>query len=163
MGKPGPRPTPTAILKARGSRRAALRADTPSPPVEAPNCPEWLDELARDCWSQMAEQLLGLGVLAKIDGNALTMYCVTWARWVRAERFIQEHGDTYVVKDRYGKVKRLAAFPQVRTAQRLSMLLKRLESEFGLTPSDRARLNVQPQTAAHTQADSLTDYLGVRL
>lgn len=39
--------------------------------------------------------LQSMGVLTRIDGAALARYCQYWARWKKAELFIQKHGDSY--------------------------------------------------------------------
>ena len=65
-----------------------------------------------------------------------------WSRWIRAEQFIEKHGECYPLKDGNGKTKCLAAFPQVATANKLGMLLTRMEAEFGMTPSARSRIQV---------------------
>jgi P27 family predicted phage terminase small subunit len=85
-----------------------------------------------------------MGVLTKIDGNALTRYCQLWSRWKKAELFIQKHGDTYPIKDEAGKIKCLQQFPQVTIAHKLAALLTRLEQEFRLTPSARSRITLPP-------------------
>ncbi len=81
-------------------------------------------------------------VLARIDGNALARYCQLWARWKKAELFVQKHGDTYPLKDESGRIKCLMPFPQVAIAHKLAAQLTRLEQEFGMTPSARTRISV---------------------
>jgi len=83
-------------------------------------------------------------VLSRIDRNALARYCQLWSRWKKAELFIQKHGDTYPLKDDQGKIKCLMPFPQVAIAHRLAVNLARLEQEFGMTPSARTRIHVEP-------------------
>ena len=93
-----------------------------------------------------------MGILAKIDGHALSVLCQTWARWRKAEEFIEEHGETYPVKDREGRIKYLKKFPQVATAESCARTLNRFMAEFGLTPSARSRIEI-PQAAGDGKDD----------
>ena len=128
----------------RGSPLATKRRDASEPkgdPIR-PRCPSWIDDEAKQAWKQLIPQLETMRVLAKIDGNALARYCQLWARWKKAELFVQQHGDTYPLKDESGRIKCLMPFPQVAIANKLAAQLTRLEQEFGMTPSARTRINV---------------------
>ena len=150
MGRRGPAPTPTTILKLRGSTLATQRRQDAEVqgPAGTPDPPDWLDPDARAAWDHLVPMLVSMGVLTRIDGNALARYCRLFARWKKAEAFIDKHGDVYPLKDEHGHVKCLQPFPQVSTAAKLSQQLTRLEQEFGMTPSARARI---PLSSAATQ------------
>jgi P27 family predicted phage terminase small subunit len=105
-----------------------------------PTCPSWIDEDAKAAWRQLIPLLEKMRVLTQIDRNALTRYCQLWSRWKKAEQFIQQHGESYPLKDEQGRIKCLQAFPQVATAHKLAAQLTRLEQEFGMTPSARSRI-----------------------
>ncbi|MBX3322233.1 MAG: phage terminase small subunit P27 family [Phycisphaeraceae bacterium] len=142
MGARGPRPTPTPILKLRGSRLADLNRNEPQPREGLPDAPAWLEDEALDVWHQLVPQLDEMGVLTAIDGMALARYCTLWVQWVRAAMFVNRHGTTYPLKDGNGNIKCFAQFPEVAIVNKLSLALSRLEAEFGLTPSARTRINV---------------------
>ncbi len=142
MGLRGPRPTPSAVLKLRGTYRMDRSHKEPKAPKGIPRCPAWLDPLSKHAWKQLLPQLQKMGILSRIDSNALVRYCRSWSRWIRAEQFIEKHGECYPLKDGNGKTKCLAAFPQVASANKLGMLLTKLEQEFGMTPSARTRIEV---------------------
>lgn len=143
MGKRGPRPLPTAVLEARGSRRARQDKNEPQPPAGKGVCPDWIEPAAKEVWAQMVPILDAMGVLTIADTNALTRYCQMFARWKKAEQFIQQFGETYPVKSGTGVVKCFFQWPQVNLAQKLSTALTKLEQEFGLTPSARSRIDVK--------------------
>ncbi len=150
MGRRGPPPTPTSLLQLRGSWRADLNSAEPQPEKGRPTCPSWLDDYAKTAWKRLIPQLDRMGVLTKIDGHALTILCQTWARWRKAEEFIQQHGETYPVKDENGNVRYLKKFPQVSIAESCAKTLSRFMQEFGLTPSARTRLAApQPQDSVN--------------
>jgi P27 family predicted phage terminase small subunit len=87
-------------------------------------------------------------VLAAVDRNALARYCTLWSRWKAAELFLQKHGSVYTLKGEDGSVRCVQQFPQVAIAHRLALALSRMEAEFGMTPSGRARIQALPQPAA---------------
>jgi P27 family predicted phage terminase small subunit len=145
MGQRGPAPTPTAILKLRGSTLVSKRrqAREARGPAGAPDPPDWLDEEAKAMWDHLLPMLEGIGVLTRIDGNALARYCRLWSRWRKAEAYLDKHGEMYPLKDDRGRVKCVQQWPQVAIAAKLSQQLTRLEQEFGMTPSARSRVQVQ--------------------
>ena len=85
-----------------------------------------------------------MGVLTRIDAVALGRYCQLLARWLKAEAFIQEHGEAYPVKDRDGKTVGVVEFPQTRNAARLAEALTRLRASEVLVV-------VAPNIASHPQ------------
>lgn len=147
MGRRGPVPTPTPLLQLRGSTRATKKrqAREPKPPTGPPDRPEWLDDDAKAAWDKLLPQLELMGVLSRIDENALARYCRLWSRWRKAEAFIDKHGDMFPIKDEQGKVKCFQQWPQVAIAGKLAAQLMRIEAEFGMTPSARTRIHVDHQ------------------
>jgi P27 family predicted phage terminase small subunit len=136
----------------RGSWRSKRNPREPRPEPGRPRCPRWLDKEAKAMWRRLVPQLDTMGVLTRVDGNALARYCSLWSRWKKAEEFLMERGDVYLAKDQNGQVKDVKPYPQVRIAAQLSEQLLRLEAQFGLTPASRARLEApQQQDSQHGQ------------
>ena len=142
MGARGPCPTPTAVLEARGSTvPGRRRTGEPRPPVEAPGCPSWLSREARAEWRRVVAELERMGVIAKADRAALTVYCEAWGDFValRAEidRRIKAAGPggyDVVISAGLLNAKNKTADRLVRAAQ-----------QFGLTPAARARVRTEEQ------------------
>ena len=157
MGLRGPTPTPTEILKRRGSREVAKRDREPRPEKGAPRCPAWLDKEAKAVWRQLVPQLEAIGVLTKIDGNALARYCRLFVRWKQCDAFVRKYGETYTTgyhkdeKTGVSKPTSFQQFPEVGIINKLGPQLLKIEQEFGLTPAARARIQVTPRPAAQTQ------------
>lgn len=145
MGKRGRRPTPTNILKLRGSWRGKLNRGEPQPDKGPPERPTWLADDAAAVWDELIPQLDELGILTRIDGNALARYCTYWVRWQQTETFLRQYGLTYPIKDSFGAVRQFCPWPQVAINHKLAADLARLEAEFGLTPSARSRITVAPR------------------
>lgn len=148
MGKRGPRPTPTSVLKLRGSTLVTpeREASEVHGPTGTPDCPDWLDDQAKAAWDEIVPLLQDMGILTRIDGNALARYCRLWSRWRKMEAFIEEKGEMYPLRAEDGSVKYFQQWPQVAIANKLAQQLTRLEQEFGLTPSARTRIHVDRPT-----------------
>ncbi|MEK6675784.1 MAG: phage terminase small subunit P27 family [Planctomycetota bacterium] len=144
MGRRGPAPTPTRILKIRGSTLVTRKreAGEVQGPCGIPDRPDWLDVDSQVAWDSFVPLLVQMGVLTRVDGKALARYCQLWASWRKAEEFIDKHGTVYPVKDDKGRTKCFMHWPQVSIALKLAPQLTRLEQEFGMTPSARARIQL---------------------
>lgn len=150
MGKRGPKPLPTAIRLARGTYRPdraafnePIASGRPKAPAMLKGNPDALKEFRR-----LVKELSALGILGSVDANALARYSVLWVRWRQAEEMLKKTGDTLVIRDAEGRVKHVLPSPHVSIARSLSEQLGRLEGEFGMTPSSRSRIEVQPPAPA---------------
>jgi P27 family predicted phage terminase small subunit len=114
-----------------------------------PECPGWLDEPAKAVWDELAPRLIEAGVLASLDANSLSRYCILWCRWREIEDDMRQHGQTRAPTE--GGAMR----PQVRIADKLCSQLLRLEQELGLTPSARARIHVPDKGAEAGRSKSV--------
>jgi P27 family predicted phage terminase small subunit len=104
-----------------------------------PSCPSHLDAEAKKEWHRLSKDLYALGLLTKIDRDALAAYCQCYSRWVEAEQKLRETG--MVVKAPTG-------YPMLNPY--LSVIHKTLNhmqaflGEFGLTPASRSRIHARP-------------------
>lgn len=133
MGARGPRPTPTKILQARDSWRAADRADADGPlfPVDEPSCPDWLPKEAKAEWRRIVGQLLTAGLLSKANRATLTAYCLAWAEVHEAESALKKTGR--VIKGKKS--------PWVAIARAARLELRQLAAEFGMTPASAGKVS----------------------
>lgn len=139
MGKRGPRKTPTAILEARGSELVASRANELTPAsAYNPDPPAWMNDVERGKWSEMTELLSALRVLTVNDLDALSRYCTTWALWLESRELCMERGMTIESGDK-GYMSNAPWFNQMVSCENI---LTKIGARFGLTPSDRADLNI---------------------
>jgi P27 family predicted phage terminase small subunit len=141
MGSRGPQPTPTPILKARGSWLVNHRKNEPTPEPGRPTCPSWLPAEAKKIWRFVVPMIDRMGVLSRLDGAALERYCLLLYRWRKEAQFIEKHGTTYPVR-RDGQVL-FKLFPSVKVFDLLTTQLGRAEQAFGLTPASRSRISTQ--------------------
>ncbi len=112
-------PTPTGVLKMRGSWRAKARKDEPQPEKGSPRCPSRLSPGARKVWQAIVPLLDGMGVLTKVDGFVLERYCELYCHWGQTD--------------------------DLPLLLKLNDALLKIEREFGMTPSSRPRLHVAPK------------------
>ena len=130
MGKPGPKPTPTAILKSRGSWRAKERAGEPSPPAGDMVAPPWLLPEAREHWQDIAATLEGIGIASPAFSPALALLVNSLARYISLEQTIAATGTTYESANG-NHLLHPAAIARDRAFEQVVKLLV----QFGLTPS----------------------------
>lgn len=135
MGRP---PKPTALKRLQGNPgKRPLPKGEPRPEIGIPTRPEWLLPEAKREWSRIVPELARLGLLAKIDRALISAYCQCWARYVEAQRDIDEHGSTFVTDKGYEGPR-----PSMAIARQMLEKLTVLSAKFGFSPSDRARIRV---------------------
>ncbi len=143
MGRRGPPPKPTSIRRWEGNlSKRPINHREPKPRDGIPRCPAWLTAEAKKVWRRIVPELRHMKVLTVADGDALSAYCQTYARWKESEEFIAKHGVAYPIRDDKGQIRFMQPFPQVAIARSLLQLLKTYQQEFGLTPSARTRIEV---------------------
>jgi P27 family predicted phage terminase small subunit len=135
----GRKPVPRALHVLRGlPSKQKLSADEPQPaPVDDLAPPAWLDPEAQAEWTRLAPVLQRLGVFTETDTAALTAYCEAWATWKGATQQIRKFG--MVIK---GKEAVPIVSPYVKIAHNALLHMRALLTEFGMTPSSRARVHV---------------------
>ena len=146
MATRGRKPKPTALKLLEGNPgHRKLNEFEPKPPDNIPECPEWLEEDAKQEWNRLGKMLGEMGILTEVDMTAFAGYCQAYARWKEAEEYLSENGATFTAPSGY-----IQQVPQVSIAQtNLKMMLKFCE-QFGLTPSARSRITSCRQTEEST-------------
>lgn len=139
----GPKPTPSSILKGRGTFRPDRRRDELVLPVGSPPCPHSLVADARREYRRLAKLLGGLGVLTLGEPAALSLLAVSWARWEKAEAEIAKSGEVVTAPSGYP-----IPSPWLAISNRAHNQVLKLCEQFGLTPSARSRVTVKPSEAA---------------
>jgi hypothetical protein len=123
--KRGKAPTPTAILKARGSWRGDIRTGEPLPDLQPTDCPP---ELKTDFEKQLWYRLHGRMINQKIYDSSNEGPLV---------RYVQLRGLWNGVMD--------GELDNISNITKLSASLGRLEAVFGLTPADRTRVRSEQE------------------
>lgn len=173
MGQRGPKTQPAMLkLVAGNPGRRPIDLDAGiNPRVEIPKCPLHLSADAKAEWKRLGPQLEELGLISGLDLAVFAMYCQAYGRWVFAEKRIRELNDQAERSAKEirsqggdapeGDARRFPGFVQKTPSEyeqqsiwlqvsnkALEQTLK-LASEFGLSPSMRARVTasreIQPQ------------------
>ena len=142
----GPKPVPTKLKIARGSRRVGKLTGSggePKPKPARPSPPACLTASARAEWKRIVPDLERLGLLTRLDRTALALYCQAYGRWFDAEKKAAAHG--MVVKSKRGA---LIQNPYLGIANRAWKQVHEMIAEFGMSPSSRTRVTATPPTDA---------------
>jgi len=140
MAGKGPPKTPTAILRARGSRLLYDRVDEPTPPTGRIYKPSWLSETASKYWDETKQILRQMQVLSVADvfGHALLVEAI--ANYVATKSIYDQTGGKPVYMRDNEMRKNLAYQPMMQAWDQALRACR----EFGLTPSSRASLSITP-------------------
>lgn len=136
----GRKPTPTSVLRMRGSKWAN-RGDEPQAPMAdgLSDPPDWFDETACAKWTELVPILTAMRVLTVADLDYVRSYCAAYARWVKAERKLKEGGEVVVHSN---GVEGISHWLKVSQAA-----LERMDksgAELGLSPVARSRIKAEP-------------------
>lgn len=138
MGARGPAPTPTLILKARGSSLVKGRQGEPVAPSEPPTLPAFLSTEAKREWGRQVELLAAMGLLATCDRAALAAYCEAWGEFAELVAKCEE----VKAAPGHGWEKVIASGLLSAKAKAVERLVK-LAAQFGFTPAARARVRAE--------------------
>lgn len=142
MGARGPAPKPTELRVLHGDRKDRINTNEPKPRDNAVTCPDWLSTKAKNVWLRLAPDLIDKGVLTFWDVDQFARYCALTVINREALEDVQENGvkvDGFTPSGHPTKVKN----PSLQVARDTATELRALAGKFGLTPSDRASLNVE--------------------
>jgi P27 family predicted phage terminase small subunit len=155
-----PKPPALKILEGNPGKRR-IETDIPQPDDRIPTCPHWLEEAAKVEWMRVAPELNRLGLLTRVDRAALAAYCQSYARWQAAETILSSEGITCEYTNKNGSTNTTLR-PEVLVAKQYLQFLRAFCSEFGLTPSSRARM-VLPKDEEDDEENDFRRLLGGKL
>lgn len=143
MGKRGPKPKPTAVRIFEGDPGKLLRLRgsevLPPPPPVVPDAPEWLGEIGKSIWQQVAATMHRIGCLTESDQKLLSIYCEAWDDFFAARRVIEEEG-MICTTDKGTCYQHPAVGIKNKAIQRI----RQIGGDFGMSPAARVGLNIQP-------------------
>ena len=89
----GRKPKPTELKRLAGNPgKRALNAGEPRPARRSPTRPAHLNAEARKAWNWLKRTLEDLRLLAASDVAIMTLYCETWAEYVKVRQKVDEFG-----------------------------------------------------------------------
>ena len=149
MSSSGRRPKPTRVKELQGNpgkRALNTREPRPETPVKRPR---GLKGLPDTFWREHASELERLGVLTGVDGAAFRLMAEAYAFAIEAAFELRLDG--FTVEGRDGPKKN----PLAQVWRDNAVLFKAFATEFGMTPSARARLQLPEDAEQLTLADEL--------
>jgi P27 family predicted phage terminase small subunit len=160
MGTRGPKPTPTALLKLRGSWRGELNRNEPKPPKKKRILPpKGIRARAKIVWNRIFPIVRNMQVMTVADVDALERYCETLIIWRDLRDFLDTNGTAMAIieNEHYEgtgrnrvliprRIVRFTKYPQAKQFLEFSAAITRYEESFGLNPSARSRLTIELPT-----------------
>jgi P27 family predicted phage terminase small subunit len=143
----GRKPKPTKLKVIEGNPGKRKIKEDPDMSSGLPSPPSHLDEYARQEWERLASGLHAIGILYEVDTAVFAAYCQAFSRWRVAEEGIKKaagiEGATFgaLVCQTAGGLRK---HPLVDISEKAAAAMVKYSLEFGLTPSARARLAIDP-------------------
>lgn len=136
----GPKPQPTNLKLLKGENRTErLNKNEPKPRPVIPKRPFFLSRRAKRIWDLLAPKLQRAGVLTEIDALALAALCQCYARYEEAEKSFD--AETAVME--VGEQGYRQQVPEISIAHKYLDRAMKIMTEFGMTPSSRARISIE--------------------
>lgn len=148
--KRGRKPKPKSLKDLQGNpgrRPARAKASVSAGPVAAP---KHLDSAALEEWKRVVPLLSPLDLITAESRAALAAYCQAYSRWAAAEVQLRAEG---LIVDSPNGYPMQSPYLAIATGAMKQMLA--IMTEFGMTPSSRARVGGEPPAAA----DPLDEFL----
>lgn len=117
--------------------------------------PRELTRDAREHWQQVMEMLRDSGIIGVMDRDGLIMYCETWVKWVESNMNVERYG--IVIKKNNGKGFMLS--PYFTASLKLADMMRRLLSEYGMSPVSRIGMKSNKTTVEETEKDGFDGWL----
>jgi P27 family predicted phage terminase small subunit len=139
MKQVGRKPVPTNLKVLRGNPgNRPLNKNEPKPERSIPRPPKFLNKLAKKEFRRVARLLFPLGLMTELDMPALAAYAESFARWAEAVEKIEGEG-MMAVGSKNGHLYQNGYVGIANSAMKQMMSIA---TEFGMTPSSRARVSV---------------------
>jgi P27 family predicted phage terminase small subunit len=136
----GRKPKPLAIHKLEGTYREDRQGtDHPAPDVCIPEMPSFLKGEAKKEWKRLSPLLAAKGCLTEWDRSLLAAYCFEYGEYIKLCESIE--GCTSETDDET-EDKKQNVIPLASCRIKILKNLTSIATEFGLSPSSRARVKV---------------------
>lgn len=120
-----------------------MNPDAPAPNVGVASAPDWLSGRAAEIFNQLSATLHGMGIASPDDQVALSLLASRIEEVELMTAAIEDGGRVYEQKDEEGNVRMRRAAPEVGLRNEAMRHAQSLLSEFGLTPSARAKVSAR--------------------
>lgn len=145
-----PKPTAQKVLEGNPGKRR-LTVGEPRPGAsQVRRMPRGLSPRAQELWHRLADDMADLGMFSDVDIPAFMLMAEHYAVARAALAIVTEDGMTVV--DENGLARK---HPLLQVFRDNSTAFRAYATEFGMTPSSRARLGARPEGEQLSLADEL--------
>jgi|WetSurMetagenome_2_1015567.scaffolds.fasta_scaffold610611_2 P27 family predicted phage terminase small subunit len=156
-------PRPTVIKKLLGDpNKERLNLNEPVPPPGKTTCPSSLKGAARSEWRRIYPILEAMQLITPADRTMLAAYCIAWGTIVDTQKQLNKLQDKAIAEGKdITSAYLIKTSEGAKTSPLMAIRAKALEqlnqfgAKFGLTPSDRSRIEMPEQT----KEDELDEFL----
>lgn len=143
MAKPGPKPKSAELKRAQGNPgNRPIKSSAIEIKPERPKRPTGLDRVANKFFDEVADKLAAVKAITSVDGPGLSLAATHWAIALEAAKAIKTEGLT--VKGYRGST---VKNPLLAVLNQNSEAYRKWAAEYGLTPSARARMTADDDSA----------------
>ena len=157
----GRKPVPDALKLLRGNPgKRPISKRTPNPRRIEPPMPSFLDKDARREWRRVAPVLVRLGVLTEADGMVFAGYCELVSGLAQVNRALKKCKNKMLTEKITvdmdgGSHVEVKQNPLMVMKRQLLQQIRPYCTEFGMTPSSRAKIQVSGLEVVDPQEDFL--------
>lgn len=155
----GRKPLTEAEHRAKGTYRADRHSGTlvvPDADSDLPDCPGWLDDVAKERWAALAPKLAKMGLLAAIDREGLASLCQAAAEHQLATEVLRKEG-RFQTSEVTGTSR---AHPAVAMQRSAWQAIRQFSSMLGLDASSRSRLKMPHGGGVENADDPIAELIG---
>lgn len=146
----GPPPKPTVVKEAAGNPgKRPLNQQEPQFNIAVAPAPDWLDEIARECWAYLAPRFARARTLSEVDLDLLAAACERWSTYRQIRKAV---GTSWTVDTRANGE---TANPLLGQAQAALKDYRAIMAEFGVGAGSRSRVKVPERPAKQDPMDRL--------
>jgi P27 family predicted phage terminase small subunit len=149
----GRKPLPAAVRRLNGNPGKRPIVEPVTIAAEAPQPPHELDARSAHHWERLSHMLNGVGLLTRLDGDALAGYCENLTRRERLNRTIAQQGDFIEARDGIKKHPAWTILKQIEDA------MAKFQSEYGLTASARMKVKAPAKEADAPEVGSFDEFM----
>lgn len=141
------KPTNLHILNGNPSKRDMETRQKSEPQFTqvAPDCPQWLDQYAKEEWERLFPELERLGLLTQADLAAFAGYCESFSDFRRSSEELQALGPGGWIQTTETGYKQQHPLVGIKNTAKDKM--KAFLIEFGFTPASRSKVGASNATS----------------
>ncbi len=155
----GRKPKPTKLKRLAGTEPRYINENEPQVPPSMPECPDFLDDVAKRQWARLAAKLDGYGIITEIDETTLAAYCEAYSRWSQAVDHVRRNGAIVKLKNSEYPIQN----PYLPILTKAFMQMHKMLVELGMSPSSRSRIHAEKKAPNALHQAKLKRLLGPTL